>query len=115
MSRKYVVGLGLVVGMMFVGGTGMAVAASPSAAPTTTASASQTAAPSATSDASGVKPTTDPAQIAECQKLSASKDAAAVKAIREACAKKFAEVGRVPLGAPQTGGGGMAAVVSTWN
>lgn len=126
MSRKYVVAVGLAAGLMFAGG-GLAVAApsqSASAPATTTVAAPTTAVsvkpvppakPTATKDpigASGVP------SIEVCKKIAAqTKDAKQADRIVQACIAKFkaGQIRVIPKGAPQTGGGGMAAVVSTWN
>jgi hypothetical protein len=117
MSRKYVVAVGLAAGLMFAGG-GLAVAApsqsasATSAAPTTTAAPSKPTATAAPVDKSGV------ASIDVCKKMAAqTKDAKQADRIIQACIIKFkgSQIRVIPQGAPQTGGGGMASVVSTWN
>jgi hypothetical protein len=86
-SRSHVVGLGLVVGLMLAGGTGLAVAdsgPSPTPAPTLCKFVTRSGAPTAVAPGSG----------AQCVAF---------------------VPGAIPKGAPGTGGGGMAAEVGSWH
>jgi hypothetical protein len=95
-SRSHVIGLGLAVGLMLAGGTGLAAADTPSPAPPTSGSAVckiitgagtptiVTVAPGSGLPSAGKCPTT---------------------VVR----------GAVPKGAAGTGGGGMAAEVGSWH
>ncbi|HEX4722652.1 MAG TPA: hypothetical protein VH333_09075 [Pseudonocardiaceae bacterium] len=95
-SRKQILGIGLAVGILLAGGTGMASAAS---APTTTPPAT-TAAAAPTCDVVVVGGKTIPATPIPAT----PSPVPCLKLVR----------GGLPSGAPQTGGGGMAAEVSSW-
>ncbi|HEX3792293.1 MAG TPA: hypothetical protein VHW44_30795 [Pseudonocardiaceae bacterium] len=99
----------VVLGGVLTAGIGNAATttAAPTPAPTTTIDASPTAvaAPPTTRVAPDGRPTTaDPAQIAAQRQAQARAQAAAGSR----------EIPVRPNGAPETGGGAMAAVVSTW-
>jgi len=97
-SRSHVIGLGLAVGLMLAGGTGLAAAdTTPSPAP----------------------PTQNPAV---CKVLSPAGTPTIVTAVPGSALPPGAVTcgsvvprGAIPKGAPGTGGGGMAAEVGSWH
>jgi hypothetical protein len=90
-SRNHILGIGLAVGILFASGTGLAAADTPSPVVPPLCTITVTPAPTpvpVTKDPSGRGP--------------------------QVPCGKFAR-GAVPKGAPQTGGGGMAAEVGSWS
>lgn len=96
-SRKQILGIGLAVGILLAGGPGLASAAGAPTAPPTTAAA----APACTVYVVGGKTV-----------AATPVPATSVPVTEVPCLKVVR--GGLPSGAPQTGGGGMAAEVSSW-
>jgi hypothetical protein len=106
-SRRQIVGIALASGLMFAGGTGLAVADGTSATPEPTVVVRSTTAPSPAECAAIAKQGASDVRItASNGNLSIVKCVAAIRAGQVR--------GVVPKGAPETGGGGMAAEVGSW-
>jgi hypothetical protein len=105
-SRRHIVGIALASGLMLAGGTGLAAADGTPATSAPTVVVQSTTAPSPADCAAIVKQGKDVRITATNGDLSIVKCVAAIRAgvVR----------GAVPKGAPETGGGGMAAEVGSW-
>lgn len=93
-SRNQILGIGLAVGILLAGGTGLASAdSSPATTPPPTTPAAAPTCDVVVLPGKAIPATPLPSKPVPCLKL-----------VR----------GGLPSGAPQTGGGGMAAEVSSW-
>jgi hypothetical protein len=111
-SRRHIIGVALAAGLMFSGGAGLAVA---DTTPTTTAAPTTTTAAPAPATSQPPAITAIPVPSTCIGSLDAKLTPTQIAAIKAKCAASgLRQIDVLPKGAPETGGGGMAAEVSSW-